>query len=170
MQICKCWYIQHGEGVCYGTPERDICNCDGDERHCDFYEHVRKRVTGKETVYMTPEDYLMQVKDISMSIKCLEGELQDAEKEHDTEYVEDRCEKLRARIRKRKELLSRIDEEIHSLPDNRLSALLGEYYIRGRSWEDVGETIGIKDSKWVRTRLHEKALKLFAAHYPKYFL
>lgn len=126
---------------------------------------------GKETCYfLTPEDYLMQVKDISMSIKCLEGELQDAEKEHDTEYAEDRCEKLRARIRKRKELLSRIDEEIHSLPDNRLSALLGEYYIRGRSWEEVGETIGIKDSKWVRTRLHEKALKLFAAHYPKYFL
>ena len=36
---------------------------------------------------MTPEDYLMQVKDISLRIRSLEGELSDAKREKDTEYA-----------------------------------------------------------------------------------
>lgn len=170
MQLCKCWHIEHGEGVCYGTPERDICNCDGDERHCDFYEHVRKRVTGKETKYMTPEDYLMQIKDISLRIKSLEGELHDAEAEEDTEYAEELSARISADIARYKELRLRIRDEIQQIGDNKLSCLLTEYYVRGKTWEMVAEALGVKSTKNVREGLHTKALKLFAATFPKYFL
>jgi len=168
MQLCKWWESE--EGVCYSTPERDICNCGGDERHCDFYEHVRKRVTGKETKYMTPEDYLMQIKDISLRIKSLEGELHDAEAEEDTEYAEELSARISADIARYKELRFRIRDEIQQIGDNKLSCLLTEYYVRGKTWEMVAEALGVKSTKNVREGLHAKALKLFAATFPKYFL
>lgn len=119
---------------------------------------------------MTPEDYLMQVKDIDLRIRSLEGELRDAKAEEDTEYVGELTSRIRSDIEKHKELKLRIRTEIQEIGDNRLSTLLTEYYVRGNTWDMVAEAIGIKDAKWVRTRLREKALKLFAAHFPKYFL
>lgn len=119
---------------------------------------------------MTPEMYLMQVKDIDLRIRSLQGELKDAEKECDEEYAEQLRKCIRKDIEHYKELKLRIREEIQQIGDSKLGTLLTEYYVRGRSWEQVGETIGIKDPKWVRTRLREKALKLFAARFPKYFL
>lgn len=165
MQLCKCWESE--EGVCYGTPERDICNCGGDESRCDFYEHVRKR---KETKYMTPEDYLMQIKDIGLRIKSLEGELHDAEAEEDIEYSEELSARISADLARYKELRLRIRDEIQMIGDNRLSCLLTEYYVRGKTWEMVAEALGVKSIKNVREGLHTKALKLFAATFPKYFL
>ena len=167
MQICKCWHIEHGEGVCYGTPERDICNCGGNESSCDFYEHVRQR---KEKKHMTPEEYLMQVKNIDLRISSLAGELHDAEKEKDTEYAKELKQHIEADLLRYKELKLRIRDEIQQIGDHRLSTLLTEYYIRGKSWEMVAAALGLKDEKNVRTTLRERALKLFAAHFPKYFL
>lgn len=119
---------------------------------------------------MTPEEYLMQVKNIDLRICSLEGELHDAENENDTEYVEQLRETIKQDIEKHKELKFRIRNEIQQLPDNRLSTLLIEYYVKGKSWEMVAAALGLKDEKNVRLSLREKALKLFAAHYPKYFL
>ena len=119
---------------------------------------------------ITPEDYLMQVKNIDLRISSLEGELHDAEKEHDTEYIEELKQHIQADLQRYKEIKLRIRDEIQQLPDHKLSTLLTEYYIRGKTWEMVAEAIGVKDAKWVRTRLHEKALKLFAGTFPKYFL
>ena len=118
---------------------------------------------------MTPEDYLMQVKNIDLRLSSLEAELRAANRERDTEYAEQLRERIKTDIECYKELKMRIRDEIQQINDNRLSTLLMEYYIRGNTWEMVAEAIGIKDAKWVRTRLREKALKLFAATYPKYF-
>lgn len=119
---------------------------------------------------MTPEEYLMQVKDIDLRIRCLEGELHDAEAVDDTEYAEELCERIKCDIEKYKELKLRIRDEIQQIGDHRLSTLLTEYYIRGKSWEQVAEFLGLKDPKWVRNSLREKAIKLFASRFPKYFL
>ena len=39
-QPCKCW---HEGNICWGTEEREACDCGGDMRKCDFYEEVRER-------------------------------------------------------------------------------------------------------------------------------
>ena len=57
---------------------------------------------------MTPEDYLMQIKDISLRIKSLEGELRDAEAEEDAEYAEELSARISADIVRYKELRLRI--------------------------------------------------------------
>lgn len=35
-------YIDEEVGVCYGTKERDVCNCDGNRTKCSFYEKVKQ--------------------------------------------------------------------------------------------------------------------------------
>lgn len=112
----------------------------------------------------------MQVRNIDLRISSLESERMAARRERDTEYAEKLREIIDADLKRYKELKLRIREEILHLPDSRLSTLLMEYYIRGNTWEMVAAAINISDAKWVRTRLHEKALKLFVATYPKYFI
>lgn len=119
---------------------------------------------------MTPEEYLLQVKNIDLRIKALEGELHDAEKENDTEYEE----KLRCTIKKDlekfKEIKLRIRSEIQQMPDHRLSTLLLEYYVRGRSWEQVAEALNVKSIKNTRENLRAAALKKFAEIHPEHFI
>lgn len=119
---------------------------------------------------MTPEDYLMQVKDIDLRIRSLEGELHDSEAENDTEYAEELRRRIKVGIAKHKELKLRIREEIQQIGDNRYSTLLTEYYIRGRTWEQVAEALNVKSIKNTRENLRAAALKSFAAHFPKYFI
>ena len=119
---------------------------------------------------MTPEMYLMQVKDIDLRIRSLRGELKDAENEKDEEYAEQLRKRINEDIEKYKELKLRIRDEIQQIGNARLSVLLTEYYVRGRDWEQVAESLDLKDPKWVRTTLRERALKLFAGAFPKYFL
>lgn len=119
---------------------------------------------------MTPEDYLMQVKDIDLRIRSLEGELHDSEAENDTEYAEELRQRIRVDIAKYKELKMRIREEIQQIGNNRYSTLLTEYYIRGRTWEQVAEALNVKSVKNTRENLRAAALKAFAAHFPKYFI
>lgn len=119
---------------------------------------------------MTPEDYLMQIKDIGLRIKSLEGELHDAEAEDDTEYAEELRGRISADIARYKELRLRIRDEIQQIGNNRYSTLLTEYYIRGRTWEQVAEALNVKSIKNTRENLRAAALKAFAAHFPKYFI
>ena len=121
-------------------------------------------------IVMTPEMYLMQVKDIDLRIRSLRGELKDAENEKDEEYAEQLRKRINEDIDKYKELKLRIRDEIQQIGNARLSVLLTEYYVRGRDWEQVAESLDLKDPKWVRTTLRERALKLFAGAFPKYFL
>ena len=175
---CECYNYQNGVSRCWGTPEKDICECEGVESHCDFYAFKRAEsksyepMTPESKSYepMTPEQYLLQVRDIDLRIRSLKGELKDAENEKDEEYAEQLRKQINNDIKKFKEIKLRIREEIQQIGNARLSVLLSEYYVRGREWEQVAESLDLKDPKWVRTTLRERALKLFAAKFPKYFL
>ena len=35
---CLGYRIENGQSICYGTKEKEQCNCGGDKRLCDFYE------------------------------------------------------------------------------------------------------------------------------------
>lgn len=118
----------------------------------------------------TPEEYLLQIKNIDLRIASLYGELSDAEKEKDTEYAEELKKRIVADIEKSKEIKLRIRNEIQQLSDNRLSTLLTEYYVRGKTWEMVAEALNVKSVKNTRENLKNVALKLFAETFPKYFL
>ena len=36
-EICKCYNVEHSKTVCFGTKEREACNCNGDKNKCNFY-------------------------------------------------------------------------------------------------------------------------------------
>lgn len=39
---CKCYHLEYGYGVCWGTREKDPCSCGGDKSICDHYPESRK--------------------------------------------------------------------------------------------------------------------------------
>lgn len=119
---------------------------------------------------MTPEDYLMQVKDIDLRIRSLKGELHDAEAENDSDYADELRQRIEADLEKHMELKLRIRSEIQAIGNNKLSTLLTEYYIRGKTWEQVAEALDVRSVKNTRENLRAQALKAFAAQFPKYFL
>lgn len=43
MDICSSYNIEFGKTVCYGTKEREACNCEGDESKCNFYPEKREK-------------------------------------------------------------------------------------------------------------------------------
>lgn len=45
-KLCDC-YNKEGHR-CNGTKEQDPCNCGGDMRLCDFYEHIRKEAEDEQ--------------------------------------------------------------------------------------------------------------------------
>lgn len=46
---CEHYFVVNGTPKCYGTKEREMCCCDGDERKCDFYPEKRELAALKET-------------------------------------------------------------------------------------------------------------------------
>lgn len=54
-------YIDEEVGVCYGTKEKDVCNCDGDRRKCSFYESVREKEAEKEKSLSTNKNVLEEI-------------------------------------------------------------------------------------------------------------
>lgn len=118
---------------------------------------------------MTVETYLLQVKDIDLRIRSLQGELYECRRDGDEAYVKELESSITANIEKYQSLKLRIRDEIQSLDDNRYVTLLSEYYVKGKSWEDVTEALGKKDTKHVRTTLHERALKSFSEKFSKFF-
>lgn len=59
MSKCDCWhevqpfcYNDKINGVCYGTKEREYCQCNGDDTKCDFYPEKRKENKTMKTLEM----------------------------------------------------------------------------------------------------------------------
>lgn len=59
MSKCDCWhevepfcYNDKINGVCYGTKEREYCQCNGDNAKCDFYPEKRKENKTMKTLEM----------------------------------------------------------------------------------------------------------------------
>lgn len=111
---------------------------------------------------MTTQEYLMQVKDIDLRIRSLEGELNDSDNEEDEEYAEELRKRIESDIEQYKKLRTTIREQIQQLKDNRSAVLLTEYYVRGRSWEQVAAALDMRDVRNVRKGMHKKALLLFS--------
>lgn len=41
MDKCTCYFEYGDKSECWGTKERELCDCDGDETKCDFYQEKR---------------------------------------------------------------------------------------------------------------------------------
>ena len=54
-------YIDEEVGVCYGTKEKDVCNCGGDRRKCSFYERVRAEATEEKKNLSTTKNVLEEI-------------------------------------------------------------------------------------------------------------
>ena len=54
-------YIDEEVGVCYGTKEKDICDCDGDRSKCSFYESVRAEAAEEEKSLSTTKNVLEEI-------------------------------------------------------------------------------------------------------------
>lgn len=117
---------------------------------------------------LTTVEYLSQIKDIDLRIRSLEGELNDISEE-DEEYADELCERIRADVNRLKKVRLMIRDQIQGLGDNRSVVLLMEYYVRGKSWEQVTAAVGMKSVKHVRTGMHIKALRQFESKYKKFF-
>ena len=57
-------YIDEKVGVCYGTKEKDVCDCDGDRSKCSFYESVREKAAEKEKILSTSKNVLEEIEDL----------------------------------------------------------------------------------------------------------
>ena len=110
---------------------------------------------------MTTIEYLEQIKDIDLRIRSLEGELHDAEWKVDKEYQEELIGRIKADIDKQKRIRLTIRQQIQELGDNRSIVLLTEYYVRGRSREQVTDALGMRSVKHVREGMHARAISLF---------
>lgn len=56
-------YIDEEVSVCYGTKEKDVCNCDGDKTKCCFYEHVRAEAAEEKNL-LTAKNVLEEIENI----------------------------------------------------------------------------------------------------------
>lgn len=56
-------YIDEEVGVCYGTKEKDVCNCGGDMRKCSFYESVREKAVEEKNL-STSKNVLEEIEDL----------------------------------------------------------------------------------------------------------
>lgn len=56
-------YIDEEVGVCYGTKEKDVCNCDGDRTKCSFYESVRAKAAEEKNL-STNKNVLEEIEDL----------------------------------------------------------------------------------------------------------
>lgn len=115
---------------------------------------------------MTTVEYLSQIKDIDLRIRSLEGELHDIADE-DEEYADELSERIRSDVEHLKRVRLMIREQIQGLGDNRSIVLLTEYYVRGKSWEQVAAALNLRSIKNVREGAHRKALNLFEEKYRK---
>ena len=41
MEKCNCYQEKYNKPECWGTKERDVCSCGGDETKCNFYPSKR---------------------------------------------------------------------------------------------------------------------------------
>lgn len=57
-------YIDEEVGVCYGTKEKDVCNCGGDRRKCSFYERVRAEAAEEKKNLSTSKNVLEEIEDL----------------------------------------------------------------------------------------------------------
>lgn len=112
---------------------------------------------------MTAKEYLEQIEDIDIRIKALAMQKRRLQnKGWDNKEIiklEQDIEYLRMNFI---DLQKKITKEIHSMDNHIYSSLLSAKYLSGATWEEIAQLLGYKDEKYVRTKLHSKALKEFS--------
>lgn len=56
-----CSYRRETRSECWGTKERDLCSCEGDEAKCDFYEYKRKEAQPSVVSRPTKTEYYLNI-------------------------------------------------------------------------------------------------------------
>lgn len=46
---------------CWGTKEKDVCDCDGDRSKCSFYKSVREKAAEEEKNFSTTKNVLKEI-------------------------------------------------------------------------------------------------------------
>ena len=49
---------------CWGTKEKDVCDCDGDRSICSFYESVREKAAEEKKNLSTTKSVLEEIEDL----------------------------------------------------------------------------------------------------------
>ena len=49
---------------CWGTKEKDVCDCDGDRSKCSFYERVRAEAAEEKKNLSTTKNVLEEIEDL----------------------------------------------------------------------------------------------------------
>ena len=80
MSKCDCYHLEpeqhyfadeNGASICeiisvprcWGTKEKDVCDCDGDRSKCSFYENVRANAVEEES-FLTTKNVLEKIEDL----------------------------------------------------------------------------------------------------------
>ena len=80
MSKCDCYHLEpeqhyfadeNGASICeiisvpgcWGTKEKDVCDCDGDRSKCSFYESVRANAVEEES-FLTTKNVLEKIEDL----------------------------------------------------------------------------------------------------------
>lgn len=50
MDKCNCYHEEYNRPECWGTKEREMCSCGGDETKCNFYPAKRAAAQAKKVV------------------------------------------------------------------------------------------------------------------------
>lgn len=50
MEKCNCYHEDYGKSECWGTKERDVCSCGGDEAKCNFYTEKRASAQARKVI------------------------------------------------------------------------------------------------------------------------
>ena len=69
MGMCNCY---QNEGECWGTRERDVCSCGGDETKCDFYPEKRVAAQASKVI---ADFKRKEIEHLEKEIKTLEGRI-----------------------------------------------------------------------------------------------
>lgn len=69
MDKCNCYHEIHDITECWGTRERDLCSCGGDEAKCDYYPEKRAAAQARKFTEKFNGNKEMEV--IKNAIHCL---------------------------------------------------------------------------------------------------
>ena len=72
MEKCNCYHEEYGKPECWGTKEKDVCSCKGDETKCSFYPNKRAAALADKAI---ADFYAKEVRHLESQINTLEDKI-----------------------------------------------------------------------------------------------
>lgn len=110
---------------------------------------------------MTTKQWLERGRNIDSNINSLLRSQRSVPTTVEYQYYE---EIINTQIDKLVAIKAEIEAAITSVEDNILQTLLRDRYINCMTWEKIAENIHYESVRWVRTVLHENAIKELEKH------